>query len=383
MGAGRPHATGSFQLTSPHAPGRFQRGGTLFNPSWASFVSAMTLNRLDPRIHWAGSSLVAVGMSLLLVAGLAGQDRALVVVDENIRAEPQGALIGRLPVGTVLDVLQVDGRWAQVRLQGWIWTQSLQSTDRMGFDLAVSATPHENLRAEPSGTILARMLEGALLERVEEVPGWTSVRRVAWVWGPSLEIRESGDAPSPAAEAPGQRSSGTSDWWRSGPGGSTILTGPDGDTLAETRGGAELQVLARQGNWTRVRLEGWIWAPSGQESDSASTGIVSDLTPEGVSTDPESARGRVVSWELQFVSMEEAERVRTDFYEGEPFLLTRAVSSDRTFVYVAIPPERLGDVEGLTPLERIRVVGRIRTGSAALTGNPILDLLELTRISRD
>jgi hypothetical protein len=40
-------------------------------------------------------------------------------------------------------------------------------------------------------------------------------------------------------------------------------------------------------------------------------------------------------------------------------------------------------VEGLIPLERIRVEGRIRAGAAAFTGNPILDLVELTRISRD
>jgi hypothetical protein len=49
-------------------------------------------------------------------------------------------------------------------------------------------------------------------------------------------------------------------------------------------------------------------------------------------------------------------------------------------VYVAVPPERLGEVEGLIPLERIRVVGRIRTGAAVLTGNAILDLVEITRL---
>jgi hypothetical protein len=116
------------------------------------------------------------------------------------------------------------------------------------------------------------------------------------------------------------------------------------------------------------------------ESDSASSNVISALTPEEVAQSPEASRGQVVSWDLQFVSLEEAERVRTDFYEGEPFLLTRASSPGRTFVYVAIPPERVHEVEGLIPLERIRVVGRIRTGRAALTGNPILDLLELTRL---
>ena len=33
-----------------------------------------------------------------------------------------------------------------------------------------------------------------------------------------------------------------------------LLTGSDGDTLANVRPGTELQVVSRQGNWTRVRL---------------------------------------------------------------------------------------------------------------------------------
>jgi hypothetical protein len=126
-------------------------------------------------------------------------------------------------------------------------------------------------------------------------------------------------------------------------------------------------------------MEGWVWTPAGTEGDSAGSSMVSELSLEDLVRDPEGHRGRVVDWELQFVSREEAERIRTDFYEGEPFLLTRALSEGRSFVYVAVPPERLAEVEGLIPLERIRVVGRIRTGATALTGNPILDLLELTR----
>jgi hypothetical protein len=114
-----------------------------------------------------------------------------------------------------------------------------------------------------------------------------------------------------------------------------------------------------------------------------SSGIILEVSPDVVAQDPEAYRGEVVDWELQFISHERAERVRTDFYEGEPFLLTRSPASARAFVYVAVPPERLSEFEGLIPLERIRVVGRIRTGAAALTGSPILDLLELTRISRD
>ncbi|MFH1763212.1 MAG: hypothetical protein ABIF09_03370 [Gemmatimonadota bacterium] len=320
--------------------------------------------------------------SAIAVEGALGQNRGTVRVEENLRAEPQGVLLGRLLVGSTFPVLAVQGQWAQVDLQGWIWTRSVRVSDRQGFDLAVSVAPNENLRAEPSGAVLARLAEGALLERLDDRPGWTRVRRVAWVWAPSMELVEAGN-PTSTSTAPGPRGAGSGEgWWRSGPGGAPVLTGPDGDTLALARPGAELQLLARQGNWVRVRLEGWSWAPLGEQTDSVTPGIFSDATPEEVTQDPETHKGQVVDWELQFISLEEAERVRTDFYEGEPFLLTRSTFSGRAFVYVAIPPERLAEVEGLIPLERIRVVGRIRAGAAALTGNPILDLLELTRISR-
>jgi hypothetical protein len=305
------------------------------------------------------------------------QNVATVRVEENLRAAPQGTIIGRLMEGTALPVVRVEGNWVLVNVQGWVWTQSLQSTDRQGFDLTISASPRENLRAEPSGPILGRLLEGALLNREEDIPAWTRVSREAWVWGQSLDLEDrSGQSRISTPPASG-------DWWRSGSGGAPVLTGPDGDTLALTRPGTELAVLARQGNWVRVRLEGWAWAPAGRDADSVDVSVVTNVTAEEVSGDPESYRGAVVEWELQFVSMEEAERVRTDFYEGEPFLLTRANAQSRVFVYVAIPPERLSEVEGLIPLERIRVVGRIRTGAAALTGNPILDLLELTRLRRN
>ena len=311
---------------------------------------------------------------------LGGQTHATVVVEENLRAEPQGTVIGRLPAGTRLSVVRTDGRWMEVELSGWIWTQSIQPSDRPGFDLAVSSAPSENLRREPSGDIVAVLLEGALLERVEERAGWTRVRRIAWAWGPSLSLEDSQEADPPRAVMAQVDPPASEGWWQTGPQGAPILAGPDGDTLATASPETELQLLARQGNWIRVRLEGWTWAPGGVESDSVASGVVTGLTPEEIALNPEAYRGQVVSWELQFISQEEAERVRTDFYEGEPFLLTRAVSSDRAFIYVAIPPERLSEVDGLIPLERIRVVGRIRTGAASLTGSPILDLLELTRL---
>jgi hypothetical protein len=95
--------------------------------------------------------------------------------------------------------------------------------------------------------------------------------------------------------------------------------------------------------------------------------------------DPDRHAGRVVSWSIQFISLERAEAVRTDFFEGEPFLLARFGGSDGPFVYVAVPPDRLSEVEGLVPLERVTITARVRTGASQLTGAPIVDLIEVDR----
>ncbi|MGW8282417.1 MAG: hypothetical protein ACWGON_03860, partial [Gemmatimonadota bacterium] len=87
--------------------------------------------------------------------------------------------------------------------------------------------------------------------------------------------------------------------------------------------------------------------------------------------------GRRVRWSVQYVSLERAEPVRTDFYEGEPFLLARPADRAQGFVYIAVPPELLPQVESLRPLQTIEVLGRVRTGRSALMGVPILDLIAL------
>ncbi len=103
------------------------------------------------------------------------------------------------------------------------------------------------------------------------------------------------------------------------------------------------------------------------------------MSIEEVVSSPGQYRGRAVQWDVQFISLERAEKIRTDFYEGEPFLLTRGGEGGTQFVYVAVPPDMMPLVDGLLPLERLLVVGRLRLGAAALTGSPIIDLMELVR----
>lgn len=304
-------------------------------------------------------------------------------MEENFRVEPNGALLGRIRPGTAIVVETERGGWIRASLEGWIWGPSLEK--RSGrLNVAVSAAGGENLRAEPNGRILARVSRGTLLQEVERRPGWVRVRRTGWIWAQSVAR---GEGVGPARPAPpatravqaGERPGG---WVRAGGREAAVLTAPDGDTLARVQRGAQLQVLARQGNWARVRIEGWTWLPGLAGATPADTAALADVGPRAVASAPERYRGRLVAWRLQFISLERAEKVRTDFYEGEPFLLARSAEPDSRFVYVAVPPERVSEVEGLAPLEWVTVVGRVRTGAAALTGSPILDLLELRRTGR-
>jgi hypothetical protein len=328
-------------------------------------------------------------LPLLLLFGLAtpasAQQSAVVRSEENIRAEPNGQIIGRALPGTRLTVEGREDRWVQVTFEGWVWLPSLRSRSGGSFNLTVSAADGENLRDEPRGRIAARLDPGTLLVEEERITGWARVKRTAWIWGPSVAIQQPDPTPVAAASPSAPRAAAPppaeSRWIRGGPAGSPILSAPDGDTLARSAAGAELRVVGREGNWARVQVDGWVWSPEGADASSRPGGT-DPASVEAVSSDPARYRGRVVSWTLQFIALERAERVRTDFFQGEPYLLTRAGSGEGMFVYVAVPPERMADIQGLTPLERVQVVGRVRTGAAELTGSPILDLVEIRRVGR-
>ncbi len=293
--------------------------------------------------------------------------------EENFRAEPNGVLLGQLMEGTFWGVGEFTGNWVQLDLEGWVWTRSLSVVDRNGFDLVVSEEGGENLRSSPQGSVMARLEEGTLLNEVERVPGWVRVERSVWVWSESVDV--SGETSAGAPRTPP-----AARFRRTGDGGGTLLSAPDGDTLASLSPTSDLEVLAREGNWARVRLEGWTWLPTLEDDPSeAGSSSISDATPAQVTADPGAFRGELVEWKLRFISLERAEKIRTDFYEGEPFLLTRTVTDEAVYVYVAVPPERVDEMSGLAALELVTVVGRIRVGSAALTGSPILDMLELRR----
>ena len=330
-------------------------------------------------------TLLVIAAALWGYPSAASPQSVRVREEENFRREPNGVVLARLATGISLRVIRREGNWTRVELLGWVWLRSLQNSDDTAFDLVVAVADGENLRVAPSGRILARLEEGTLLDELGRDASWARVGRQGWVWSASLESEpaatESGpmiqpEAPrfdtGPAARRP--------DGFASvGAVGAPILAAPDGDTLAVAAPRSDLEVVGREGNWVRVQLEGWMWMPDVDEATTEADDTPTALEPGDLTADPSGHRGRVVSWTLQFISLERAEAVRTDFFEGEPFLLARFGGAEGRFVYVAVAPERLGEVEGLVPLERISVTARVRTGASALTDTPIVDLLSLER----
>lgn len=412
-----------------HPTGRNGLTGLLRASTFRSMTPSYTRETVLRGVASAFAALVLallVGHSPTSAQGApASAQVATLRVEENFRADPNGTVIGRLMPGTRVEVLEQRGSWVRASLQGFVWLPSLQLRQVGEFDLEVSESGGENLRDEAGGRVGARLLAGTRLEEIGRAPGWAEVRRTAWIWAESLDLAPlpsattastspvGGAAVSPAAlpatassnaqgggsttvvpaRAPEVVSGG---FIRSGGGGSALLSAPGGDTLGRTREGAELRVTGRDGNWVRVQLDGWVWAPttvltdaSGPVAGAASGGVAAAsgapavvTTIQDVSrltTEFAQLRGRLVEVRLQFISLERAEQVRTDFYEGEPFLLMRSLDGERSFVYVAIPPEPLASLGVLTPLETVRVVGRLRSGAAAFTGSPILDLVEIER----
>jgi hypothetical protein len=337
------------------------------------------------------SALLLTGVFLVeLPAQALGQLPTTVRVGENFRREPNGVVLAYLHPGTALRVLGVQGDWTEVELEGWVWLRSVQESDDPSMDLVVSEVEGENLRSGPSGAVLGRLEEGALLEELGRDAAWARVSRVGWVWSASLQEGGSTAVAGPAGPSPGRRPDGPAarapgGVRRVGAVGGPILAAPDGDTLAIAAPDSDVEVLRREGNWARVRLEGWMWMPAAQarsEAEPAGEGeteVPEVLDPETLRSDPDAYAGRVVAWTIQFISLERAERVRTDFFEGEPFLLARFGDSGGPFVYIAVPSDRLSEVEGLVPLERLSITGRVRSGSSALTGAPIVDLISLER----
>ena len=155
----------------------------------------------------------------------------------------------------------------------------------------------------------------------------------------------------------------------------SVHEAPEGGEVAVVRPGTPITVVERGNRWTRVRVEGWVRSDRLVTSDVDSTLV--EVSAGALRASPDEYRGMRVRWTVQFIALQRAEAERTDFYEGEPFMLVRAPDPGDGFVYVTVPDELVPAVEALESLERVDILAQVRTGRSALMGVPVLDLLAL------
>jgi hypothetical protein len=150
---------------------------------------------------------------------------------------------------------------------------------------------------------------------------------------------------------------------------------PETPAVAEIAKGASVDVIGRDRGWVRVRLEGWV-----RESDV----VIADTTLTALSaadirSDPAQAKGKLVKWDVQAVSLQAADALRTGLQTGEPYLLALGPGAEKTLVYLAIPQSLLATARSLPSMADITVTARVRNGRSEPAGVPILDVETLTK----
>ena len=155
------------------------------------------------------TTLPACVLSLVWALGVApatvqAQTRYRTTRPENFRQQPgpDQKLLGSVYPGTEFTAGDPRDGWVDATLLGWIWSQSVGQTTRDSFDLVVSARGGENLRAQPNGTVMARLANGFLLHEVQRQGGWIQVRRTGWIWAKELQRVDDGDTTAASPRPP-------------------------------------------------------------------------------------------------------------------------------------------------------------------------------------
>jgi len=145
--------------------------------------------------------------------------------------------------------------------------------------------------------------------------------------------------------------------------------------LGQIAKGTTVEVIARDRGWVRVRLEGWVMESDLLVADST----FRPLSAADIRSDPASARGKLVRWEVEAVALRTGDGLRPGLVRGENYLLALGPGNEKALLYIAVPPPLLAAARELSALAPVTVTARIRNGRSQPTGVPILDLQSLTR----
>jgi hypothetical protein len=330
--------------------------------------------------------MFVVSLLLALVTASSLIAQATVTAPTELRAAPRGAAIATVRAGTELRVRERRGALSRITLEGFI-RRDLTGGRRDSFALSVRAPSGARLRQSPATDArpLADLRDGMGLIEVSRAGDWVRVRRVAWISSSRLRSQPEPETREQAAgsietkqDAPPQRTPDP-------PGGNaltptrytSIRLAPESDSIGGVRPGAVLVPLARERDWVRVRVEGWVRENELQSVDSM---VQTRLSAADLRADPEGTRGVIVRWNVQVLSpIQRADPLRRELGENEPYVIARGPDAESALLYLAIPPSMVDAVASIAPLTRVVITGRVRTGRSSPVGVPILDLVSIVR----
>jgi len=289
-------------------------------------------------------------------------------------------VLGTLNAGATVSTGKVQGDWTAVTLDGWVYTPSTGPSARDGFEVAITAANGENLRVAPDGAILGRLANGALLDKVGTQGKWTHVRRSGWMSSKVLSNTAQAAKPAtkPAAPAPAPRDTAPAAeaapdrvaTTRTTP----LVLEPEGAVLATLSPGTTGQVIGRSGEWVQVQLQGWVREADLSEPASAA---IPGITVAQVRANPGKYVGQLLEWKVQFISIQTADELRPEIPGGSKYLLTRGPLPEPGFVYVVVSAQQLPTFQAASPLQEFTVRGRLRAVQTRYLPTPVLDLVQV------
>jgi len=150
-----------------------------------------------------------------------------------------------------------------------------------------------------------------------------------------------------------------------------VSVAPEAGARGQLQPGTPVEVLARDRGWVRVRTEGWV-----RESDltPSDTAIRTSVSAADLRSAPDRLRGVMLKWTVEYLALQTADTLRHGLTPGEPYMLARGPGQENALVYLAVPPSLLGMARALSPLSKITVVARVRSGRSEPAGVAVLDV---------